>query len=104
VPDRYHESILYLSEFCTISYQLKVDYQIFYCQAQLQYILVSFEGPKETRGSPVCILKIFHIFMLFEGTEETRGVHVHILEVFHIFWFFGGVKLYLSQFSTVFHN
>ncbi|KAF8226647.1 hypothetical protein L208DRAFT_1077645, partial [Tricholoma matsutake] len=88
VPDRYHESILYLrpKETRRIHYRILYNMLCFRRRAQLQCILVSFEGPKEMRGSPVCVLKIFHI-VSFGG--QTRGVHVHILEVFHIFWFWG---------------
>ena len=29
VPESHHEAILYLGEFCTVSYQIKNDYQVF---------------------------------------------------------------------------
>jgi len=61
-----------------------VSWSVLYCslllKARLQRIIVSFEGPKETRG--VCVL---------------------VPDIFHIIWFWG-VLPYLSQFSTVFYH
>jgi len=44
-----------------------------------------------------------HIIVSFEGPKETRGAHALVPDIFHIIWFWR-VLLYLSQFSTVFYH
>ncbi|KAF8227255.1 hypothetical protein L208DRAFT_1297564, partial [Tricholoma matsutake] len=95
VPDRYHESILYLGPEETRGIRhciLEISDMLCFRRRVYSIFVISFEGPEETRGLSVCILEIFHIFCL---GRQMRGAHVHVLEIFHILWFWGGLSCIL---------
>jgi len=60
-------------------------------KAHLQSTIVSFKGPKWTRGARVLAL-------------NRRELHVSTLWRYFTFSGFGGVKFYLSQFFTIFYH
>ncbi|KIJ95907.1 hypothetical protein K443DRAFT_108115, partial [Laccaria amethystina LaAM-08-1] len=52
-------------------------------------------------GDILHFLSLFKfVIMLFEGIKETRGARFHVQKIFHIF-LFGRWILYIAQFSTV---
>jgi len=50
-------------------------------KAHIQHIIVSFEGPKETRGAHVLIPDIFHIIWFWEGSAVSWSVLHHFLSL-----------------------
>jgi len=107
VSSRHHKSVMYLNEFCIISYQQK---------GLSSATVLSELGYEETRGIHHCILEIFdmgvsgggctlslwlfhhspwlrarlkYILVSFNGPQKTRGLCVCVLEIFRTFCLVG---------------
>ncbi|KAF8224630.1 hypothetical protein L208DRAFT_1310208, partial [Tricholoma matsutake] len=95
VPDRYHESILYIGpeETRGICHRiLEISDMLCFRRrvACLQPILVSFEGPEETRGLSA---RLQCIIVSFEGPEEMTAICAPIPLLSYVFCFFRGYSV-----------